>query len=310
MDDYLLLLDVCHKEQRAIGLFDLHNGQSLRALSEHGGLYETLQFCARRHLGFGEHLRGLPAHPQLPPAGRQEGPLRPPLKPSDNLLTQVSEVSLNTPHTRQGWFYKGNGSLLKTDGEALMIPYHALSIASQPGVVCVYLVDHFSQLRFVGFSLGQGIHDPLLSRQDASSSAQSRLRQCAITPALILGELQNSLTLNVRVERQGAQLSYLGYHLDLQNWWAIRKYSQAFLEQHEQFLQPGMVHYVFHSASRRESDVQLQHGDWLDLDCPELELGLSNQVIEEELLHLYPLNAQQRPHSAVGSRVNGKRHQY
>ncbi|MFK3794117.1 fumarylacetoacetate hydrolase [Pseudomonas piscis] len=294
MDDYLLLLDVCHKDQRAIGLFDLHNGRSVRALSEHGGLYETLQFCARRHLGWSEHLRSLPAHPQLAADGRQEGPLRPPLKPSDSLLAQVSEVTLNTQHTHQGWFYKGNGSLLKTDGEPLAVPYHALSIASQPGVVCVYLVDHFGQLRFVGFSLGHDIRDPLLSRQDASSCAQSRLRHCAITPALILGELQGSLSLNVRVERQGAQLSYLSYRLDQQAWGAIRKYSQAFLEQHEQFLQPGMVHYVFHSASRRESELQLQHGDWLDLDCPELELGLSNQVVEEELLHLYPLEAQPR----------------
>lgn len=310
MDDYLLLLDICHKDQSAIELFDFHNGNNVRVFSEHGGLYETLQFCARRHLDWNEHLRRLPAHPRPLDAGQPKGPLRPPLKPSDNLLAQVSEVTLNTPHTHQGWFYKGNGSLLKTDGDPLMIPYHALSISSQPGVVCVYLVDNFSQLRFVGFSLGHDIHDPLLSRQDASSCAQSRLRQCAIAPALILGELQNSLSLNVRVERQGSQLSYLGYHLDLQNWWAIRKYSQAFLEQHEQFLQPGMIHYVFHSASRCESELQLQHGDWLDLDCPELELGLSNQVIEEELLHLYPLGVQQRQITAHGARPPRIRHPY
>lgn len=55
MDDYLLLLDVCHKDQRAIGLFDFHNGRSVRAYSEHGGLYETLLFCSRRHLGWSEH---------------------------------------------------------------------------------------------------------------------------------------------------------------------------------------------------------------------------------------------------------------
>ncbi|MCD9571096.1 fumarylacetoacetate hydrolase [Pseudomonas protegens] len=310
MDDYLLLLDVCHKDQRAIGLFDFHNGRNMRAYSEHGGLYETLLFCSRRHLGWSEHLRSLAPHPQLPADGPRQGPLRPPLKPRDNLLVQVSEVTLNTPHTRQGWFYKGNGSLLKTDGEPLMIPYHAQSISSQPGVVCVYLVDPFGQLRFVGFSLGHDIHDPLLSHQDASSCAQSRLRQCAIAPALILGELQSSLSLNVRVERQGAPLPQRSYRLDLQSWWAIRKYSQAFLEQHEQFLQPGMVHYVFHSASRRESDLQLQHGDWLDLDCPELELGLSNQVIEEELLHLYPLETQPARASTHGNQPVRTRHHY
>ena len=37
----------------------------------------------------------------------------------------VIKITNDTPHTRQGWFYKGNGSLLKTDGEPLMIPYHA-----------------------------------------------------------------------------------------------------------------------------------------------------------------------------------------
>jgi len=35
MDDYLLLLDVCHKEQRAIGLFDFHNGRQPAGLFHH-----------------------------------------------------------------------------------------------------------------------------------------------------------------------------------------------------------------------------------------------------------------------------------
>ncbi|MGY2223662.1 fumarylacetoacetate hydrolase [Pseudomonas gingeri] len=284
MGHYLMLLDLCQQEHRGIGLFDFQTGRNARLFPEQGGLYETLQYCSRWHLGWADHLKSLPAS-----TSTREISLRPPLKPANNLLAQVSAVSLATPKRNQAWFYKGNGSLLKTDGEALNIPYHALSIASEPGIVCVYMVDPFGKLRFVGFTLGNEVQDPLLGNLDSPDALQASLRECAIAPAMILGEMQCRLSINARIERLDAQISSREYVIELKEWQALRRYTQAFLEQHEQFLQPGMLHYVFHGLERRDNPAPLQHGDWLDLDCPELELGMSNRIVEEELLHLYPL---------------------
>lgn len=284
MGHYLMLLDLCQHEHRGIGVFDFQTGQNSRMFPEQGGLYETLQYCSRWHLGWADHLKRLPAI-----TNTQEIDLRPPLKPSNNLLAQVSAISLATPKKNQAWFYKGNGSLLKTHGEALNIPYHALSIACEPGIVCIYMVDPFGKLRFVGFTLGNDVHDPLLGNLDSPDALQASLRDCAIAPAMILGEMHCRLSIDARIERQDAQISCREYVIDLKEWQALRRCTQAFLEQHEQFLQPGMVHYVFHGLGHRDNEPPLQHGDWLDLDCPELELGMSNRIVEEELLHLYPL---------------------
>lgn len=284
MGYYLMLLDLCQHEHRGIGVFDFQTGQSLRMFPEQGGLYETLQYCSRWHRGWAEHLKHLPASDST-----QDIDLQPPLKPGNNLLAQVSTVNL-TMSKKQAWSYKGNGSLLKTQGEALNIPYQALSIASEPGIVCIYMVDSFGKLHFVGFTIGNEVHDPLLGNLDSPDANQACLRECALAPAMILGELQCRLSINARIERQDRQISYREYDIDLKEWRSLRKYTQAFLEQHEQFLQPGMVHYVFHGLGHPDSEPPLQHGDWLDLDCPELELGLSNRIVEEELLHLCPLD--------------------
>jgi len=283
-----MLLDLCQHEHRGIGVFDFQSGQSARLFPEQGGLYETLQYCSRWHLGWADHLKHLPVSDST-----QAVQVKPPLKPGNSLLAQVSAIALPTSKNEQAWCYKGNGSLLRTDGESLAIPYHALSITSEPGIVCIYMVDPFGKLRFVGFTLGNEVQDPLLKHQNSPASMQAYLRECAIAPAMILGEMQCRLSIDARIERQDAQLSCLTYSIDLNEWRALRKYSQGVLEQHEQFLQPGMVHYVFHGLSRRSTEPPLQHGDWLDLDCPELELGMSNRIVEEELLHLCPLGPRQ-----------------
>ncbi|WVV49082.1 hypothetical protein THH46_12470 [Pseudomonas sp. NA13] len=106
------------------------------------------------------------------------------------------------------------------------------------------------------------------------------------------------MAINVQIERDGQPLTASHHRMSLHRWQSLRRYSQEFLEKHEQFLEPGLVHYVFHSLSHRTANVPLQHGDWLSIDCPELELAMSNQIVEEELVSLVPY-----PHDARLSMV-------
>jgi len=292
MTHYVMLLD-SPQPLRGLGVFDFKSGQSLEVRSPQGNLYEALSHCARLNMDWESYLRSLPSTPYpLSPTGAK---YRPPLKPDDNLAVQVSEITLCTAKTEQAWYYKGNGRLLKTDGDPLQIPYHAQSISSEPCIVCLYWVDHFGALRFIGFTLGNDIQDHVLHSRDAVSSTHARLRTCAIAPALILGELQADLAINVQIERDGLPLAASHHRMSVHRWQSLRRYSQGFLEKHEQFLEPGLVHYVFHSLSHRTTQVPLQHGDWLSIDCPELELTMSNQIVEEELASLLPLP---KPHAS------------
>ncbi|AKK00979.1 MULTISPECIES: fumarylacetoacetate hydrolase [Pseudomonas] len=294
MTHYVMLLDA-PEPQRGLGVFDFKSGQSLEVRPSQGNLYEALTHCAQGNLDWETYLKEQPSTPY--PLTSAAVKYRPPLMPDSNLAVQLSEVTLCTAKTEQAWYYKGNGRLLRTDGDPLQVPYHAQSISSEPCIVCLYWVDHFGALRFMGFTLGNDLHDHVLHGRDAISSAQARLRTCAVAPALILGEMQADLAINVQVERDGQPLAASHHRMSLHGWQSLRRYSQAFLEKHEQFLEPGLVHYVFHSLSHRTTQVSLQHGDCLSIDCPELELTLRNQIVEEELAALFPLPARRAPHS-------------
>ncbi|MEX0162155.1 fumarylacetoacetate hydrolase [Pseudomonas brassicacearum] len=292
MTHYVMLLD-SPVPRGGLGVFDFKSGQSREVRPPQGNLYEALAHCADRNLDWESYLKDLPSTPYpLTPAAVK---YRPPLKPDNNLLVQISEITLCTAKTEQAWYYKGNGRLLKTDGDPLQVPYHSQSISSEPCIVCLYWVDPFGALRFIGFTLGNDIHDHVLHSRDAISSTHAHLRTCAIAPALIVGELQADLAINVQIERDGQPLTASHHRMSLHRWQSLRRYSEEFLEKHEQFLEPGLVHYVFHSLSHRTANVPLQHGDWLSIDCPELELAMSNQIVEEELVSLVPLPTRRAP---------------
>ncbi|WP_236214728.1 fumarylacetoacetate hydrolase [Metapseudomonas otitidis] len=288
MGDYLKVLDIEHSGGPRIGLLGDDPTHTVRVHGESSGLYQTLQDCARRHQDHLAHLRHLPGPTHTLPALRQETRLRPPAMPDNPLLTHVSGLPLGA-RDDAGWFYKGNGRVLHIDRDDLEVPYHVQAIAADACLVSIYLVGSRGQLLHVGVTLGHDLHDPLQGQ-----SARAHLLECAVASELLLGELDEPLHLRQRIERNGTCFSETHLHLDPQAWRASREAGEALLEQHPQFLQPGMVHYLF---SRLDSEIvatHLQHGDCLELSCPMLDMRLENRIVEEELRHLLPLSSRRR----------------
>jgi hypothetical protein len=87
------------------------------------------------------------------------------------------------------WFYKGDGSIVRTSGQDIAMPAFALDGGEEPEIAGLYLVGANGQPHRVGYAIGNEFSDHVTERQNYLYLAHSKLRNCAVGPALLVGEL-------------------------------------------------------------------------------------------------------------------------
>jgi hypothetical protein len=87
------------------------------------------------------------------------------------------------------WFYKGDGSIVRTSGADIAMPSFALDGGEEPEIAGLYLIGAGGQPCRVGYAIGNEFSDHITERQNYLYLAHSKLRDCAIGPALLVGEL-------------------------------------------------------------------------------------------------------------------------
>ncbi|MDQ2822292.1 MAG: FAH family protein [Pseudomonadota bacterium] len=97
------------------------------------------------------------------------------------------------------WFYKGDGSIVRTTGADIGMPSFALDGGEEPEIAGLYLIGADGQPCRVGYAIGNEFSDHITERQNYLYLAHSKLRDCAIGPALLVGELPAHVTGSSRV---------------------------------------------------------------------------------------------------------------
>ena len=87
------------------------------------------------------------------------------------------------------WFYKGDGSIVRTSGDDIAMPAFALDGGEEPEIAGLYLIGADGQPWRAGYAIGNEFSDHITERQNYLYLAHSKLRHCAIGPALLVGEL-------------------------------------------------------------------------------------------------------------------------
>jgi hypothetical protein len=87
------------------------------------------------------------------------------------------------------WFYKGDGSIVRASGQDLRMPDFALDGGEEPEIAGLYLIDANGQPCRVGYAIGNEFSDHVTERQNYLYLAHSKLRDCGLGPALLVGEL-------------------------------------------------------------------------------------------------------------------------
>lgn len=178
------------------------------------------------------------------------------------------------------WFYKGDGSILVAPGAPLLQPAFAGDGGEEPEIAGIYLVDAQGQPVRLGFALGNEFSDHVTERVNYLWLAHSKLRQAALGPELLLGDLPADIGGTVAIRRDGATL----WEKPFLSGEANMSHSIANLEHHHfkygLFRRPGDLHvHFFGTATLSFSDgIATAPGDVFEVRAAPFILPVSNPL--------------------------------
>jgi len=148
------------------------------------------------------------------------------------------------------WFYKGDGSIVRTAGQALAMPSFSADGGDECEIVGVYLIGPDGTPHRLGFALGNEFSDHVTEQQNYLYLAHSKLRECAVGPALRVGMLPSHVEGVGRVRDAGGRVKWEKPFLSGED---NMSHSIANLEHHHfkyrLFRRPGDVHLHFFGAA-------------------------------------------------------------
>jgi hypothetical protein len=178
------------------------------------------------------------------------------------------------------WFYKGDGSILVAPGDPLEMPHFAGDGGEEPEIAGVYLVGPGGQPFRLGFVLGNEFSDHVTERENYLWLAHSKLRQAALGPELLLGELPADVRGMSRILRGGKTV----WEKPFLSGEANMSHTLANLEHHHfkyaQFRRPGDLHvHFFGTATLSFSDgVATEPGDQFEVEADAFRLPVRNPL--------------------------------
>jgi hypothetical protein len=178
------------------------------------------------------------------------------------------------------WFYKGNGSILRSHGEALHVPSFAEDGGEEAELASIYIIGPDGQPFRIGMAVGNEFSDHCFEKKNYLNLAASKLRNCAIGPELVLDPEFESVSGQIKIERGGRLL----WKKEIHSGEAHMCHSLQNLEHHhfkfEQHRQPGDVHVHFLGADCLSfgEGLRLADGDVVEITFQGFGRALRNRV--------------------------------
>jgi hypothetical protein len=179
------------------------------------------------------------------------------------------------------WFYKGDGSILVASGQPLAMPAFAEDGGEEPEIAGIYLIGTDGSPLRLGFALGNEFSDHRVERANYLWLAHSKLRQAALGPELLLGELPRDVRGVSRIRRDGSVI----WERPFLTGEANMTHSLANLEHHHfkygRFRRPGDVHvHFFGTATASFADgFATAPGDVFEIEADAFSLPLRNPLV-------------------------------
>ena len=186
------------------------------------------------------------------------------------------------------WFYKGDGAILVAPGDPLEMPDFALDGGEEPEIAGVYLIAPDGMPTRIGFALGNEFSDHVTERGNYLWLAHSKLRQAALGPELLLGDLPDDIRGTSRIIRNGA----IVWEKAFASGEANMSHSLANLEHHHfkyaGFRRPGDVHvHFFGTATLSFADgFTARPGDRFEIEAAPFALPVSNPLQQAPDAHV------------------------
>ena len=178
------------------------------------------------------------------------------------------------------WFYKGDGQSLVHPEQPLHAPAFALDGGEEPELAGIYLIGDDGTPFRLGLALGNEFSDHVTEKHNYLWLAHSKLREAAVGPELLIGEVPAAFEGTSRIVRDGATLWEKPFLSGEDN----MSHSLANLEGHHfkypAFRRPGDVHvHFFGTATLSFSDqVKTENGDVFEIEAAPFTLPLRNPL--------------------------------
>jgi hypothetical protein len=178
------------------------------------------------------------------------------------------------------WFYKGNGTILRTHNEPLVVPSHAEDGGEEAEVAGVYIVDRAGHPRRLGMCAGNEFSDHKFERRNYLNLAGSKLRTCSLGPELVLDPDFRSVRGTAAIERSGKTI----WRADILTGEEEMCHSLTNIEHHhfkfDAHRRPGDVHIHFYGADTLSfgAGVELVDGDVMMIEFAGFGRPLRNPI--------------------------------
>ncbi len=186
-----------------------------------------------------------------------------------------------TPGVQPEWFYKGDGSIVRATGQDIDMPDFALDGGEEPEIAGLYLIGDDGQPYRLGYAIGNEFSDHVTERQNYLYLAHSKLRNCGVGPALLVGELPGHVAGTSRILDKDGQVRWKkAFVSGEQN----MSHTIENLEYHHfkygLFTRPGDVHiHFFGTATLSFADsVSVQPGETFEVESPQFGPALRNRL--------------------------------
>jgi hypothetical protein len=183
--------------------------------------------------------------------------------------------------SRPEWFFKGNGSCLKSTGQNLTIPVNAVSAGEEAELVALYITSLNDGTPFrVGFAIGNEFSDHLLEKDNHYYLAQSKLMPCSIGPEIFIGELPKKVMGKIKIIR-GKEIFWQDEFNTGEEYMthAINNI-ESYMFENEFFRQPGSIHYHFLGADKTSfaESIELIEDDIIEITASPFKKPLMNKI--------------------------------
>jgi hypothetical protein len=184
------------------------------------------------------------------------------------------------------WFYKGDGSTVRAAGQPLAMPHFALDGGEEPEIAALYVIGPDGQPCRLGFAIGNEFSDHVTERHNYLFLAHSKLRACAVGPALLLGELPAHVQGMSRIRAVDGSVRWEKPFVSGED---NMSHTVANLEYHHfkypLFRRPGDVHiHFFGTATLSCADnITVAPGETFEIDVASFGPPLRNKLALEQV---------------------------
>ena len=178
------------------------------------------------------------------------------------------------------WFYKGVGTILRAHNQPLTVPSHALDGGEEAEIAGVYLIGADGTPFRIGLTQGNEFSDHVLESKNYLYLAESKLRDCALGPELVIEPNFNDVPGHSTIERDG-KIIWQAAQASGERWMC---HSLANLEHHHfkhaEHRRPGDVHIHFFGADMfsYKDRLRLEDGDLMTISFAGCGRPLRNPI--------------------------------